>query len=1019
MPAPQPTPEEVIPMATEAQNALDDFDLSFKVFYDLMTRKVHHILLVSSPYEAFIMEEDGRLAERIIHEYEGLNLSSPPRLTWVATAAEALAALEKDSFDLVILNPCLGDRDPFDLGLRVKQDRPDLPVILLTHGTELLNDPRYADRRAIDKKFVWLGNSDLFLAIIKSVEDLLNVARDTARARVRVILLVEDSPFYYSSFLPLLYREIVGQTQAVMEESINAGHRLRRMRARPKILLAETYEEALDIFRRYHPYIHCVFSDVRFKRKGRMDPQAGFALLSKIQQESAEIPFLVLSNEESNRERALALPAAFVSKNSPSLNAEIRSFFARYLGFGDFIFRMPDGREVARAGNVQTLEKVLPSVPDASVLYHATHNHFSNWLMARCEIFLASRLRPIKASDFPSAAAIKAYLISSLRERRQKRQRGVISDFVPAKFDTESGFFKIGRGSMGGKARGLAFLATQLIENGWLQAKYPGVRITVPQSLVITTEGFEDFLDDNALRNFNPEGLDDDRIRGTFLAARFPVWLREDLKAFLQQVTYPLAVRSSSLLEDAQGQSFAGVYSTYMLPNCHSEHNLRLGHLINAVKLVWASTFLENPRALARSTLHRTAEEKMAVLVQALTGARHGDYFYPALAGVVQSYNFYPVGPMRPEEGIAHIALGLGKTVVEGGSVLHFSPRYPELLPQFSTVGDILRNAQREFFALKMAALPGQTGLEGQSALARLTVDQAADHPAVRFLASGYNPQDQRIRDRLGRGDTPVVTFASVLKHGGIPLPAILVDLLDLGHRGMGGPMEIEFALTLASAAQPQPNLSLLQIRPMAKAPTRPGEDALDDAEMHRALCYSSMLMGTGGLNTIRDLVYVKPEAFDPARTVAIAGEIAAFNGRLKAAGRKYLLIGPGRWGSADRWLGIPVRWQDISGVGAIVETTHPRLHAEPSQGTHFFHNITSLGISYITISRASRDFIDWPWLAGLPPARDGQFVRHVALAKPMRLKFDGKRSCAAILIPQTEAAHERDRGPDHQPGSG
>lgn len=1006
-------------MATEPKNALDDFDLSFKVFYDLMTRKVHHILLVSSPYEAFIMEEDGRLAERIVHEYEGLNLSSPPRLTWVATAAEALAALENEPFDLVILNPGLGDRDPYDFGRRVKQRYPNLPVILLAHSAELLNDPRYADHGIIDKQFVWLGNSDLFLAIIKSVEDLLNVAHDTERARVRVILLVEDSPFYYSSFLPLLYREIVGQTQAVMEESINAEHRLRRMRARPKILLAETYEEALAIFRRYQPYIHCIFSDVRFKRNGRMDSQAGFSLLSKIQQESPEIPFLVLSNEEGNRERAKALPAAFVDKNSPSLNAEIRSFFTRYLGFGEFIFRMPDGREVARANNVQALEKLLPSVPDESIFYHATHNHFSNWLMARCEIFLASRLRPLKASDFPSAAAIKTYLISSLRERRQKRQRGVVSDFVPAKFDTESGFFKTGRGSMGGKARGLAFLATQLSENGWLQAKYGGVRITIPQTLVITTEGFEDFLDDNALRNFNPEGLSDDRVLGTFLAARFPVWLRDDLKAYLQQVTYPLAVRSSSLLEDAQGQSFAGIYNTYMLPNCHGELTIRLGQLINAVKLVWASTFLENPRAFARSTLHRTEEEKMAVIVQKLTGARHGDYFYPALAGVAQSYNFYPVGHMQPEEGIAHIALGLGKTVVEGGSALRFSPRYPELLPQFSTVDDILRNAQRAFFALKMTASPEHVGLGGQSALAKLAVDQAADHPPVRFFASGYSPQDQRIRDRLGQGDYPVVTFASILKHGAIPLPAILRDLLDLGHHGMGGPMEIEFALNLASADQPRPSLTLLQIRPMAKTPPRPGEDEIDNGEMHRAFCYSSMVMGTGGLNTVRDLVYVKPESFDPARTVAIAAEIAAFNGQLKAAGRKYLLIGPGRWGSADSWLGIPVRWKDISEVGAIVETTHPQLHADPSQGTHFFHNITSLGISYITISRDPRDFIDWQWLAGLPAARDGRFMRHVALGKPLRLKFDGKRSCAAILIPQTEETHERDSGPDHQPRSG
>lgn len=1005
-------------MANEALNDLDDFDLSFKIFYDLMAHKVHEILLVSSPYEAFIMEEDGRLAERIIHEYRGLNLSRPPRLTWVSTTAEALSALASKPFDLIILNPGLGDQDPYAFGRRVKERYPTLPVILMAHNSALLTDPRYADRRAIDKLFVWLGNSDLFLAIIKSIEDRLNVAHDTARARVRVILLVEDSPFYYSSFLPLLYKEIVGQTQAVMEESINEEHRLRRMRARPKILLAENYEEALEIFHRYQPYIHCIFSDVRFKRGGRADPQAGFSLLSKIKQESTDIPFLVLSNEERNRERALALPAAFLNKNSPSLNAEIRSFFKRYLGFGEFVFRMPDGREVARADSVRTLEKVLPSVPDESVYYHATRNHFSNWLMARCEIFLASRLRPLKANDFPSMPALKAYLVATLRERRQKRQRGVISDFVPTEFDTESDFLKIGRGSMGGKARGLAFLATQLLENGWLLEKYPGVHITVPQTLVISTEGFDDFLDDNALRNIDPEGLGDDRIFEIFLAARFPDWLRNDLRAYLQQVTYPLAVRSSSLLEDAQFQPFAGIYNTYMLPNSHAELHIRLERLIHAVKLVWASTFLETPRTFARSTLHRTEEEKMAVIVQKLTGARHGDFFYPALSGVAQSYNFYPVGHMQPEEGIAHIALGLGKTVVEGGSALRFSPRYPELLPQFSTVDDILQNAPRHFFALNMTAFPEKFGFGGHTALQKLDIDQAVDHPPVRFFASAYIPEDHRIRDSLGRGGYPVVTFASILKHDVIPLPAILRDVLDLGRRAMGGPVEIEFALNLAAAGQSKPELTLLQIRPMATNQPQPGEE-IGDEEMACAFGYSTRALGSGGLNEIMDVVYVKPERFDPARTVEIAAEISAFNGQLQADRRKYLLIGPGRWGSADHWLGIPVKWNDISGVGAIVETSHADLNADPSQGTHFFHNITSLGISYITISKDSRDFIDWQWLAGLPPARDGQYVRHVVLEKPLRLKIDGKRSCAAILTPQKEDVHERNTGPDRQQGSG
>lgn len=1006
MPAPQPTPAEVNPMATEPQNALDDFDLSFKIFYDLMARKVHEILMVSSPYEAFIMEEGGSLAERIIHEYRGLNLSRPPRLTWVSTTTKALSTLASKPFDLVILNPGLGDQDPYTFGRRVKDRYPNLPVILLAHNARLLADPRCADRQAIDKLFVWLGNSDLFLAIIKSIEDRLNVAHDTQRARVRVILLVEDSPFYYSSFLPLLYKEIVGQTQDVMEESINEEHRLARMRARPKILLAENYEEALEIFHRHQPYIYCIFCDVRFKRNGRVDPQAGFALLSRIKQEASDIPFLVLSTEERNREPALALPAVFLNKNSPSLNAEIRSFFTRFLGFGEFVFQMPDGREVARADSVRTLEKVLPAVPDESICYHADRNHFSNWLLARCEIFLASRVRPLKTGDFPTTQALKAHLVDLLRERRQKRQRGVITDFVSTEFDTESDFLKIGRASMGGKARGLAFLATQLLENGWLQEKYPAVEISIPQTLAVSTEGFDHFLDDNALRNFDPEGLDDDRIFEVFLAARFPDWLREDLQAYLRQVTYPLAVRSSSLLEDAQFQPFAGIYNTYMLPNNHDELEVRLEQLVRAVKLVWASTFLEAPRTFARSTLHRTEEEKMAVIIQKLTGARHGDFFYPALSGVAQSYNFYPVEYMRPEEGIAHIALGLGKTVVEGGSALRFSPRYPELLPQFSTVEDILQNAQRVFFALDMTAFPLKFGFAGHTALCKLDIDQAAEHPPVRFFSSTYVPEDHRIRDSFARRGYPVVTFANILKHGIIPLPAILRDVLDLGRQGMGGPVEIEFALTLATAARPKPNLSLLQIRPMVTNQPQSSEEIGAD-DMACAFCYSTGAMGSGGLNELTDVVYVVPERFDPAGTVAIAAEIATFNRQLQTTGRKYLLIGPGRWGSADHWLGIPVKWSDISGVGAIVETTHPNLHADPSQGTHFFHNITSLGISYITISGNRKDFIDWQWLTDLAPEREGKFVRHVILQKPLRLKIDGKRSCAVMLTPQKEEIHE------------
>lgn len=983
----------------------DQFELSFKIFYDLMSKRVSEILLVSSPYDAFTLEEDGRLAERIIHEYRGLNLTRPPRLTWVSSARQAINALSRQQFDLVLTMPGSGDMDPYLLGKKIKRNFPKIPLFLLaSRMANILTHPKYGDPGSIDKIFVWRGNTDLLLALIKNVEDRMNVVHDTQRARVRVILMIEDSPIHYSSLLPVLYKEIVTQTQAVMEDSLNEEHRILRMRARPKILHAENFEDAENFYRSFKPYLLCVLSDVRFPRNDHPDASAGLSFLSMVKKEQPDIPLLLMSSEEKNRENALAVPAVFLNKNLPTLHTEIRSFFKKYLGFGDFIFKLPDGTEMARVPNLRVMEEMLPHIPDESVYYHAINDHFSTWLLARSEIQLASILKPVKASDFSGTKEIKAYLISCLHDRRMGRQKGVITDFSSDDFDPETDYAKLGKGSLGGKARGLAFMSIQLKENPQLHERFSGIHIHVPKTLVISTEGFDTFIAKNDLKRFSENDLSDEEIVNRFLSAQFPESLSRDLIRFLEYVKYPLAIRSSSLLEDAIFQPFAGIYNTYMIPNNHNYLNVRLDQLIQAIKLVYASTFLQMSRSYAKSTLHRTEEEKMGVVIQKLTGAAYGNFFYPAVSGIARSYNFYPIAHMDAEDGIAHIALGFGKTVVEGYSALRFSPRHPQYLPQFSSVEDILAHSQRYFYAMKLTGFPEKVKTAQQAAdeamLVKIEVVSAAGdaaHTPIRQLSSTYSPDDHRIRDTAGAGGYPVITFANILKYNAFPLPEILTQILEIGKKGMASPVEIEFAVHLPDKPDEKPEFSLLQIRPMALSQQNIDVE-IQESEVQKAFCFSTMTLGHGTCNDIEDIVFVDPDTFDSAKTGDIAREIGTINKKLVQKDRKYLLIGPGRWGSADRWLGIPVTWNDISGVGYIIENRTAQLRADPSQGSHFFQNITSLGIGYLTVTENSDDFIDWTWLKSLPFTRQTTHLKHVQLDHPMMIKIDGKKSRGVML---------------------
>jgi CheY-like chemotaxis protein len=993
---------ESIPRFTTSELA-PAVETGFNIFHELMARKIYEILLVANPYDAYILEEDGSLASRIIHEYRGLNLSRPPRLNRAVSGEEALSRLDQKPFDLVLAMPNLKDMDPARLGREIRKKKPGLPVIQLAHDARgLVPDVEDPTHGGGDQTFVWSGDSDLLLAIVKSAEDRLNVASDTQGANVRVLILVEDSALYRSFLLPLIYREVVRQTQSVLEESLNEKHRLLKMRARPKILVAENFEQAAAMYAKFKPYVFGVISDTRFPKCGRIVADAGLVFLSQIKKEVPHLPLLLTSAEPDNRRRAEAIGVQFVDKNSPRLGHEIRSFFLDYLGFGDFVFRTRDGAEAGRAANFRELEALLPSIPDEPIYYHACRNRFSNWFMARSEITLATLLGRIPASDFSDVDALRQFLIQSIHALRRNRQKGVVARFSAKSFDPHVvDFAKIGRGSLGGKARGLAFFSRLLHRHADFGENFPGIRIVVPKTLVITTEGFDTFIAENRLSEIAAAGLSDGEIAARFLSGDLSDALVDDLSAFLERAAYPLSVRSSSLLEDAYYQPYAGLYKTYMIPNNHAEFDVRLKHLVTAVKLVYASTFFKDPTIFSRSTVHRVRRDAMAVMIQELAGDIHADFFYPGISGVAQSWNYYPIGPMRPEDGIARIALGMGKSVVEGEVELRFSPKYPSMLPQFSKVEDILANAQTRFYALKVKGYDDALNFDRGTNLELRDLTDAENEFPVRALCSTYIPEEQRIRDSAAARGPKVMTFAPVLKHGRFPLARLVDELLDLGRAGMGCDVEFEFCVTLASEKGRPDTFSVLQMRPMA-AGAEHAEVHVDADDMAAAFCQSSQCLGHGLNGSMTDIVYVRRDTFDPAATVSIAGEIGRVNGRLAREGRKYLLAGPGRWGSADHWLGIPVRWADIDRVGAMVEIRSGLLNADASQGSHFFQHITAEGIVYVTVDEAGGDTMDWAWLEGQPVVEETEHLRHIHLSRPFLVKADGHHGRCAILLPET-----------------
>ncbi len=968
-----------------------------------MRLRIRDVLLVSSLYDAYLFEEDGRLYELIRNEYQGLNLSHSPELTRVSSGNEAISlAKEEKRFDLIITTLHIEDMHPLQFAKMVRESSLNVPLVLLAFDNrELAELLAHHDTSVFDRIFIWQGDFRLIIAIIKHLEDRMNVEHDTGIAGVQSIILIEDNIRFYSSFLPLIYTEILKQSQRLISEGINLSHRFLRMRARPKILLCTNYEDAWQYFEKYRDHILGIISDIDFQRHGEPDPEAGIELAKNVKLVLSDISILLQSNLAENEKKAHAVGASFALKDSPTLLHEVRQFMNQYFSFGDFVFRTPDGIEVGRAQDLKSLEDQLHVVPEESIRYHAERNHFSNWLKARTEFWLAHQLRPRKVTDYPSLPALRQDLISSLHFYRQMQQRGLITDFVKETFDPSSSFARIGGGSLGGKARGLGFLNI-LINNYNVRDKFAGVQIFVPSGVVLGTDVFDQFLDENDLRNFAMSCEDDEAITRRFLGAdKFPEAILGELAAFLDVMRDPLAVRSSSLLEDSQYQPFAGVYETYMLPNNNPNPFFRLGELVGGIKRVYASTFYQSAKSYIKVTSYRLEEEKMAVIIQKLVGSQHDPRFYPTFSGVAKSHNFYPVAPQSSSDGIVSVALGLGKMVVDGGPTVRFCPKYPGHLQQFSTIEDTLVNNQYEFFALDLGALPSGE-IHTHDTLIKTFALGAAEHDGtLAHVGSVYSDENNAVYDGISRAGMRLVTFAPILKAKLLPLPEILELLLDMGSWGIGTPVEIEFAVNISSPGEKPTAFGVLQMRPLVIS--REFEElSLEKITSDKMICESHQVLGNGVIENIYDIVAVDIQRFDRSKSREVAKEVGEFNSKLLSENRPYLLIGVGRWGTLDSWLGIPVRWDQISGAKAIVETAFKDISVAPSQGSHFFQNLTAFMIGYFTVNSLNDvGFFDWEWLSQQQAVEEKTYIRHFRFERPVIIKMNGHKNTGIILKPE------------------
>lgn len=973
-------------------------DVSFK---NLMTHRIFNVLIIANPYDAFMLEDDGRVDEKIFNEYTELGLRYPPTFTQVSTMVEASEVLSTTSIDLVICMPGNADNDAFTVARAVKREFPDIPCVVLTpfsHGItqRIMNE----DLSIFEYVFCWLGNTNLILSIIKLIEDKMNLEHDIDEAGVQMILLVEDSIRFYSSILPNLYSYILTQSQSFATEALNSHTATLRMRGRPKVVLARTYEEAMDYFVRFPENILGVISDCRFPKGGVKDSEAGLKLLSEFHRRAPFLPLIMESSETENAEKAEKLGFRFIDKNSKKMNIDLRNIMAEHMGFGDFIFRDPKTHEeIRRIRNLKELQDNIFSIPNDSMLYHLSRNHVSRWLCARAIFPVSEFLKTVTLEKLRDVDLHRQIIFDAIVQYRHMKNVGTVAVFKRDRFDAYSHFARIGDGSLGGKGRGLAFL-DNIIKTHPEFNEFEGVKVSIPKTVVLCTDVFDQFMDNNNLYQLALSDAPDEEILQAFIKAQLPDQFIDDFKTFFEAIRHPIAIRSSSLLEDSHYQPFAGIYSTYMIPYLEDKDEM-LRMLAAAIKSVYASVYFKDSKAYMTATRNVIDQEKMAVILQEVVGKQYGDHFYPNFSGVLRSINYYPLGYEKSEEGIASLALGLGKYIVDGGQTLRVSPYHPAQVLQTSDMEIALRQTQTQFYALDVKRVGVDFKVDDGFNILKLKVKDAENDGALNFIASTYDANDRVIRDGLYDGGRKIVSFNGVLRHGVFPLPELLKLSMHHGADSMRRPVEIEFACTLNDDRTGE--FYLLQIRPIVDSKQVLDQDimAIPDDE---CLLRSHNSLGHGVSDDIVDVVYVKTdENFTASDNPVVAMEVERINKKFLADGKNYVLVGPGRWGSSDSWLGVPVKWPHISAAKLIVETTLKNYSVDPSQGTHFFQNLTSFGVGYFTIDEnKGMGFFRKEILDAMPAVEETPHVRHVRFSKPLHIMMDGMKQ-EGLVICDTE----------------
>lgn len=977
-------------------------------FHDLMNFRVREILLVSTAYDGFVLEEDGHLSERIYNEYYDLNIYFVPRIHNVLCASDAFEALKSRNYDLIITMSHIADMSLFDFGKKVRASYPDIPIVMLSYerlSQNLICNVR--DNTCIDRVFHWSGDSKILLAIIKYIEDKKNIEKDCKQG-VQIILLVEDSPVYYSQFLSIIYTEIMKQTRYLVCHAENSAHKLMRVRARPKIVLAETYEEALSVVKKHKDNLLGIITDARFPKDGKINALAGFKLYDVVNAMIPQLPFLIQSEEDENAKLAKEANINFLDKNSPNLLYDIKKSILNRYGFGDFVFRYPNGEIIATASTIEEFVERISKIPEESLCYHGSHNHFSLWFRARTAFEIADELRSINIENYTDLSDLRNLILSKIDAYLKRYRSGKILDFDSIKIDNKNAFIKLGTGSLGGKARSIAFL-NSLKDEKQLTYKYTNVKILTPLTFVVCSDVFEDFIEQNNLYDFAVSSTDEEAITTKFLQAQLPDKIKEDLKKLIQMVKCPLAIRSSSILEDSQILPFAGIYSTYIIPNDHPDPIVRYNQLYDSVRLVYSSAYNNSAKQYAKNANIRVEEEKMAVIIQELVGEKYDNYFYPVVSGVAQSYNFYPYSDMNPSDGTVSLALGFGKTIAEGKKVYRYCPSYPKKPPPYSGPKDFLNKLQSEFYALNLqktnpleCALNASKCIEEKTNYTLIPLSIAHSNGTLQHVGSSYSIENDRIIDNIITKGPKLVTFAPIIKHSSIPLNEILIDIMKLGKQAFGCDVEIEFALNFPKDETLPKEFYFLQIRPMVVG-KESSQTKIDINETDNIFSLSSHTIGNGVYEDIYDIIFVDPHLFKIERTIEIAKEIEQLNKILYDENKKCILIGFGRLGTFDRWLGIPLTWSQMSQARVVIEHERKNLQTEPSLGSHFYHNLTSLNMGYLHISnkKNTNDYVNWNLLLKQPIVKQTKHVKLVRSEQPFLVKIDGTTSNGIIYKPK------------------